>query len=173
MGVITGIKIRNHYTGESGGGKSSVDQVFGICKEELKRRVTLGMGTLDISDAVSLAKALNHRRIKKTVNYAVTFLRVNVKEPLMNKSARDAKLQSHSARTFLYDEEGLPTYVQIEEQSYLTDTSLSKLISITGIWPNTQSPHEDVIPKAMLLDIAPDSVHATVQSAKILEATST
>lgn len=133
MGAITGIKIRNHYTGESGGGKSSVDQVFGICKEELKRRVTLGMGKLGIS----LAKALNHKSIKKTVNYAVTFLRVNVKEPLMNKSDRDAKLQSHSSRVFIYDEEGLPTNIQIEEQSYLTETGSPKLISIHSLHTRT------------------------------------
>lgn len=92
MGLVTGIKIISHYTGESGGGKSSVDQVFGICKEELKRRVTLGMGSLDISDAVSLAKALNYKEIKKTINYAVTFMRGDIKEPGQTKSSRDAKL---------------------------------------------------------------------------------
>lgn len=79
--LTVGVGIVNHYTGESGGGKSSVDQIFGICKEELKRNVTKGVGDDEISDAKSLAKALNYKAIKKTVNYAITFSRSGVAEP--------------------------------------------------------------------------------------------
>ena len=76
LNLTIGVKVINHYTGESGGGKSSVDQIFGIFKEELKRRVTNGMGDNDINDAKSLAKALNYKAIEKTINYAITFLKV-------------------------------------------------------------------------------------------------
>lgn len=171
MGLVTGIKIINHYTGESGGGKSSVDQVFGICKEELKRRVTLGMGSLDISDAVSLAKALNYKEIKKTINYAVTFMRTDVKEPGQTKSSRDAKLQSHSARQFEYDSDNMPTKVYIDEQSYLTDRVAQKSVSIEGIWGSAQSPYTEIIPQAIKLDSCTDTSRRVPGSEDISNAT--
>ena len=119
LGLVVGIRIISHYTGESGGGTSSVDQTFGICKEKLKRRVAKGQGDLDINDAVTLAKALNYKAIKKTISYAVAFSRSSVKEPTFNRSAREARLQSHSTRNYMYDEDGVPTSVRIEEQSFL------------------------------------------------------
>ena len=51
--------------------------------------MTKGSGDLDINDAVSLSRALNYKAIKKTVNYAVTYTRGKVQEPILNKSARD------------------------------------------------------------------------------------
>lgn len=104
LSLTIGVKLINHYTGESGGGKPSVDSNFGISKAECSRRVTKGMGDCDINDARSLAKALNYKAIKKTINYAVTFSRNGVGEPIMNKSAREGRLQAHSTRTYRYDE---------------------------------------------------------------------
>ena len=171
MGLVTGIKIISHYTGESGGGKSSVDQVFGICKEELKRRVTLGMGSLDISDAVSLAKALNYKEIKKTINYAVTFMRGDIKEPGQTKSSRDAKLQSHSARQYEYDTNSTLVRVYIDEQSYLTDTAAQKYVSLEGIWDDVQSPYSEIIPQAIKLNSCCDTTRGIPGSQDIMNAT--
>lgn len=114
-----GVMLLRHYTGESGGGKSSVDQIFGQCKEGVKSVVTIGQGKLDITDAASLARALNYKPTKKTVNYAVTLLRGKVMEPILNKSAKDGKLQSHSTRTYHYTSDGYPTKVVLEDQSFL------------------------------------------------------
>lgn len=172
MGIVTGIKIVNHYTGESGGGKSSVDQVFGICKEELKRRVTLGMGSLDISDAVSLAKALNYKDIKKTINYAVTFMRADVKEPAQTKTSRDAKLQSHSTRSFEYNTDGMPTKVCIEEQSYLPESGPQKYVVLEGLWAGVDFPYAQIIPQAIKLESCADSTRSIPGPAELKNATS-
>lgn len=151
LGVTVGMWIIRHFTGESGGGKSSVDQIFGICKVELKRRVACGRGDLDISDAITLARALNYKPIKKTVNYAVTFSREGVKDPVLNKSAKEARLQSHSTRSYMYDEEGLPTYAHIEEQSYLPVEGAEKLVELRGMWPASVTPFLDIIPASVML----------------------
>jgi hypothetical protein len=171
MGLVTGIRIQCHFTGESGGGKSSVDQVFGICKEELQRRVTLGMGFLDISDAVSLAKALNYKYIKKTINYAVTFMRADVKEPAQTRSSRDAKLQSHSARQYEYDTNGMPTKVYIDEQSYLPDSGPQKYVSLQGVW-DVDTPYSQIIPQAIKLESCVDPSRNAPGPAEIINATS-
>jgi hypothetical protein len=172
LGLLTGITILCHFTGESGGGKSSVDQVFGICKEMLKRRVTSGMGQLDISDAVTLAKALNHKAIKKTVNYAITFMRSGIEEPAVTKSSRDAKLQSHSSREYHYDECGFPTKVDIDEQSYLPVLGTRKSITMEGVWSDTQYPFLKIIPTPMKLDSCNDTSRCVPGPAEIMEATS-
>jgi hypothetical protein len=161
-----------HFTGESGGGKSSVDQVFGICKEMLKRRVTSGMGDLDISDAVTLAKALNHKAIKKTVNYAITFMRSGIEEPVQTKSSKDAKLQSHSSREFHYDEFGFPTRVDIDEQSYLPVPGSQKSVTMEGVWDNLQYPFSQIVPTPIKLDSCNDILRGVPGPAEITEATS-
>ena len=158
LNLTIGVKVINQYTGESGGGKSSVDQIFGICNEELKRRVTKGMGDNDINDAKSLAKALNYKAIKKTINYAITFSRSGVGEPALNKSAREGRLQAHSARTYKYDDEGKPSFVELEEQSYLPVSSPPKYISLTGVWPTAQFPFLEIIPIPVKLPTSADTV---------------
>ena len=157
LSLTIGVRVINHYTGKSGGGKSSVDQIFGICKEELKRRVTKG-----INDARSLAKALNYKAIKKTVNYAVTFSRNGVSEPTINKSAREGRLQAHSTRTYRYDEDGRPTTVELEEQSYLPVSAINKSIILVGVWPAVEFPYLEIIPNPIRLstDTAVQGVEA-------------
>ena len=164
LGNTIGMRVLNHYTGESGGGKSSVDQIFGICKEELKRRVTKGMGEYDISDARSLAKTLNYKAIKKTVNYAITFSRSGVLDPKLNKSAREGRLQAHSTRTYQYDDNGLPLLVELQEQSYLPIIGEPKNISMVGMWPNIQSPYSEIIPNAIKLTSSTDPELSSVDA---------
>ena len=147
------MRVVSHFTGESGGGKSSVDQIFGICKEELKRRVAKGQGELDISDPVTLARALNYKAIKKTVSYAVTFSRECVKDPILNKSAKDARLQSHSTRHYHYDNEGWPTAVHIEEQSFLPVGGEKKMVTLQGMWPDRSQLLDEIIPVPVLLSL--------------------
>jgi hypothetical protein len=141
----------SHYTGESGGGKSSLDMNFGIGKTATKRRVAEGQGSLDISDPVSLARTLNHKPLKKTVSYAITFSRQDAKDPILNKSAKDARLQSHSTRHYLYDDDGMPTAVHIEEQSFLPVGGEQKMVTLQGMWPDTAFPYPEIIPDSMLL----------------------
>ena len=148
-----GVRLLRHYTGESGGGKSSVDQIFGQSKEGVKRVVTLGRGAFDITDAASLSRALNYKPIKKTVNYAVTLLRGKVIEPTLNKSARDGKLQSHSTRTYHYDSEGYPTKVLLEDQSFLPTEGQQKFVTISGVWPNSCCfPFSEIVPTALKIE---------------------
>ena len=54
--------------------------------------------------------------MKKKVNYAVTFSRNGVGEPVMNRSAREGRLEAHSTRTYRYDKNDMPTTVELEEQ---------------------------------------------------------
>jgi hypothetical protein len=58
--LTVGVRLLRHYTGESGGGKGPVDQIFGQSKGGVKRVVTVGQETLDITDAPSLSRALNY-----------------------------------------------------------------------------------------------------------------
>ena len=162
LSITIGMKIISHFTGESGGGKSSVDQIFGICKEELKRRVAKGQGDLDISDPITLANALNYRAIKKTISYAVTFSRDGVQDPILNRTAKEAKLQSHSTRHYQYNDEGLPDEVFIEEQSFLPIAGPQKSVTVRGMWPTSQFPFEDIVPKPVMLtsEVTEDSIRA-------------
>ena len=153
LGLTCGIRLVSHYTGESGGGKSSVDQIFGICKEELKRRVTKGQGDLDITDAISLAKVLNYKPLKKTVSYAVTFLRGKVLEPSLNKSAKDGRLQSQSTRHYSYDTDGYPLEVVLQDQSFLPESGLQKKITLQSVWSEELLfPFPEIIPTVMKID---------------------
>ena len=122
----------SHFTGESGGGKSSLDMNFGISKTATKRRVAEGQGGLDVCDPVTLARALNYKPLKKTVSYAITFSRQDAKDHIMNKSAKDARLQSHLTRHYIYDEDGMPTAVHIEEQSFLPVGGVQKMVMLEG-----------------------------------------
>ena len=153
LNLTVGVRLLRHYTGESGGGKGPVDQIFGQSKEGAKRVVTLGQGTLDITDASSLSRALNHKPIKKTVNYAVTLLRRKVMEPILNKSARDGKLQSHSTRTYCYDSAGFPTEVLLEDQSFLPTEGQHKVVTISGVWPEScRFPFPEIVPTALKIE---------------------
>jgi hypothetical protein len=151
--LTVGVMLLRHYTGESGGGKSAVDQIFGQSKEGAKSVVTIGQGTLDLTDAASLAKALNYKQIKKTVNYAITFLRGKVMEPILNKSARDGKLQSHSTRTYHYTSDGYPTEVVLEDQSFLPTDGPQKVVTISGVWPESYLfPFAEIVPTALKIE---------------------
>ena len=169
LGLTCGIRLVSHYTGESGGGKSSVDQVFGICKEELKRRVTKGQGDLDITDAVSLAKVLNHKPIKKTVSYAVTFLSGKVLEPALSKSAKDGRLQSQSTRHYCYDSDEYPIEVVLQDQSFLPEDG----ITLESAWSNDlQFPFPEIIPTVMKVDCGSGSSINISGVEEIINATS-
>jgi hypothetical protein len=151
--LTVGVMLWRHYTGESGGGKSAVDQIFGQSKEGAESVVTIGQGTLDITDAASLAKALNYIQIKKTVNYAITFLRGKVMEPILNKTARDGKLQSHSTRTYHYTSDGYPTEVVLEDQSFLPTDGPQKVVTISGVWPESYLfPFVEIVPTALKIE---------------------
>ena len=63
-----------------------------------------------------MAKVLDINAMKKKVNYAVTFSRNGVGEPVMNRSAREGRLEAHSTRTYRYDKNDMPTTVELEEQ---------------------------------------------------------
>lgn len=141
----------SHFTGESGGGKGSLDMNFGISKTATKRRVAEGQGGLDVCDPVTLARALNYKPLKKTVSYAITFSRQDAKDHIMNKSAKDARLQSHTTRHYIYDEDGMPTAVHIEEQSFLPVGGVQKMVMLEGMWPDTAFPYPEIIPTPMLL----------------------
>jgi hypothetical protein len=174
MGLKVGVRAVSHHTGESGGGKCAVDQNFGMSKNKVGTRVTLGQGKFDVNDAVSLARALNYKPIKKTVNYAVTFVRKNVKEPTVNKSARDGKLQSHSTRTYYYDDDGFPTEIKIEEQSFLPTAGQQKMISMKGVWPEgLQQPVNEIIPSVLKLDVQPEDEMNPEKTPEVTTATTT
>jgi hypothetical protein len=151
LSKTVGLKLVNHYTGESGGGKSSVDSNFGMSKGQCSSRVTKGVGDCDITDARSLAKVLNMKAIKKTVSYAVTFSRNAVSEPVMNMSAREGRLQAHSTRTYRFDENHMPTTVELEEQSYLPVSATPKFINLVGVWPAAEFPYHEIIPTPIKL----------------------
>jgi hypothetical protein len=53
-------------------------------------------------------------------------------EPILNKSARDGKLQSHSTRTYCYDAGGYPTEVLLEDQSFLPTEGQRKVVTISS-----------------------------------------
>lgn len=122
------------------------------------------MGEYDISDARSLAKTLNYKAIKKTVNYAITFSRSGVLDPKLNKSAREGRLQAHSTRTYQYDDNGLPLLVELQEQSYLPIIGEPKYISMVGMWPNIQSPYSEIIPNAIKLTSSTDPELSSVDA---------
>ena len=119
----------------------------------MKRRVAKGQGELDISDPVTLARALNYKAIKKTIIYAVTFSRECVKDPILNESAKDARLQSHSTRHHHYDNEGWPTAVHVDEQSYLPVGGEKKMVTLQGMWPDRSQLLDEIIPVPVLLSL--------------------
>ena len=81
----------------------------------------------------------------------ITFSRQDAKDPILNKSAKDARVQSHSTRDYIYDDDGIATAVHIEEISSLPVGGEQKKVMLQRMWPDTVSPYPEIIPASTLL----------------------
>lgn len=134
-----------HKTGESGGNKSGVDMSFGLCKGEIGRAVSEGMGELDVASAATIIRALHDKNVK-VVAVAYQVLRENTTKLIEGKEIKEARLQSHSFRKFYYDENKRPTFACLYEQSLLEDVKAPMTIQLASIWKNSDNQYKGVIP---------------------------
>jgi hypothetical protein len=139
--------FNNTYkTGEPGGNKSGVDLSFGLCKGEIGRAVSEGMGELDVASAATIIRALHYKNVK-VVAVAYQVLRENTTKLIEGKEIKDGRFQAHSFREYYYDENKRPTSACLYEQSLLKDVKAPMTIQLASIWKNSDYQYKGVIPE--------------------------
>jgi hypothetical protein len=129
-------------TGETGGGKSTLDGGFGNDKCNLVKFISQNMGRLDAIDKESLIKLLQEIESKSSTRRVFTYevkthSRLSVEqEPIQSAALKKASVQKNSSRHFIYDSE---TYdligFNLDEQSGLIEDNERSLFPIDSIWP--------------------------------------
>jgi hypothetical protein len=118
---------------------------FGLCKGNIVRAISEGMGKLDVSSADTIVRALLYKEVS-AVCVGLSVLREGATKLIEGKQIKDAKLQTHSFRVFVYDENKKQVEAHLYEQSFMPDAKPSLTIKLDKIWNNSNADYDNVIP---------------------------
>ena len=165
MEAATGCRVVRVYTSEAGGGKCDLDRGFGTGKQQLKRTIAQYQGQRDVTDAQSLAFALQTVPITGIYPYLTHTSRPlhNNKpiEPKKTAAVTKAGLQSTSYKIIHYHENGEPNEIICYKQSQLGNVEDDGRIDISKLWKTGVPAVGGIIPTSTVdagVQVTPGSV---------------